>query len=58
MQRPQQDDQDARAYLAEVGFKALPGFVRDLKGYEIALLKAKRSPKRVRTRSMTKLLCW
>ena len=30
-----------RAYLAEVGFKALPGFVRDLKGYEIALLEGK-----------------
>ncbi len=37
----QQDDADARAYLAEVGFKALPGFVRDLKGYEIALLEGK-----------------
>ncbi len=36
-----QDDADARAYLAEVGFKALPGFVRDLKGYEIALLEGK-----------------
>ncbi len=38
---PPQDDLDARAYLAEVGFKALPGFVRDLKGYEIALLEGK-----------------
>ena len=37
----QQDDNDARAYLAEVGFKALPGFVRDLKAYEIALLEGK-----------------
>jgi chromosome partitioning protein len=37
----QQDDSDARAYLAEVGFKALPGFVRDMKGYEIALLEGK-----------------
>jgi cellulose biosynthesis protein BcsQ len=37
----QQDDADARAYLAEVGFKALPGFVRDLKAYEIALLEGK-----------------
>ncbi len=36
-----EDDQDARAYLAEVGFKALPGFVRDLKGYEVALLEGK-----------------
>ncbi len=36
-----EDDRDARAYLAEVGFKALPGFVRDLKGYEIALLEGK-----------------
>ena len=36
-----QDDADARAYLAEVGFKALPGFVRDLKAYEIALLEGK-----------------
>ncbi len=36
-----QDDHDARAYLGEVGFKALPGFVRDLKGYEIALLEGK-----------------
>jgi chromosome partitioning protein len=37
----QQDDSDARAYLAEVGFKALPGFVRDLKEYEVALLEGK-----------------
>ncbi|MFZ1074767.1 MAG: hypothetical protein WAN50_00105, partial [Minisyncoccia bacterium] len=37
----QQDDADARAYLAEVGFKALPGFVRDLKAYEVALLEGK-----------------
>jgi chromosome partitioning protein len=37
----EQDDGDARAYLAEVGFKALPGFVRDLKEYEIALLEGK-----------------
>jgi chromosome partitioning protein len=36
-----QDDQDARAYLAEVGFQALPGYVRDLKAYEIALLEGK-----------------
>ena len=36
-----EDDRDARAYLAEVGFKALPGFVRDLKDYEIALLEGK-----------------
>jgi cellulose biosynthesis protein BcsQ len=36
-----QDDTDARAYLSEVGFKALPGFVRDLKAYEIALLEGK-----------------
>src|SRR3974390_1235037 len=36
-----QDDIDARAYLAEVGFKALPGFVRDMKTYEIALLEGK-----------------
>jgi chromosome partitioning protein len=35
------DDIDARAYLAEAGFKALPGFVRDLKTYEIALLEGK-----------------
>jgi hypothetical protein len=28
-------------YLAEVGFKALPGFVRDLKDYEVALLEGK-----------------
>lgn len=37
----EQDDADARAYLAEVGFKALPGFTRDLKEYEIALLQGK-----------------
>ena len=37
----EQDDRDARAYLAEVGFKALPGFVRDLKAYEIAVLEGK-----------------
>jgi cellulose biosynthesis protein BcsQ len=36
-----QDDHDARAYLGEVGFPALPGFVRDLKAYEIALLEGK-----------------
>jgi cellulose biosynthesis protein BcsQ len=36
-----QDDGDARAYLAEVGFKALPGFVRDMKEYEVALLEGK-----------------
>jgi cellulose biosynthesis protein BcsQ len=36
-----EDDRDARAYLAEVGFKALPGFVRDVKDYEIALLEGK-----------------
>jgi chromosome partitioning protein len=36
-----QDDADARAYLAEAGHKALPGFVRDLKAYEIALLEGK-----------------
>ena len=36
-----EDDRDARAYLAEVGFKALPGFVRDMKDYEIALLQGK-----------------
>ena len=36
-----EDDRDAREYLAEVGFKALPGFVRDLKDYEIALLQGK-----------------
>jgi len=36
-----QDDADARAYLAEVGFEALPGYVRDLRAYEIALLEGK-----------------
>jgi hypothetical protein len=36
-----EDDRDAGAYLTEVGFKALPGFVRDLKDYEIALLEGK-----------------
>ena len=36
-----EDDRDARAYLADVGFKALPGFVRDLKAYEVALLQGK-----------------
>ena len=36
-----EDDRDARAYLDEVGFKALPGFVRDMKDYEIALLQGK-----------------
>ena len=36
-----QDDADARAYLAEVGFAALPGYVRDLRAYEIALLEGK-----------------
>ena len=37
----QQDDSDARAYLTEVGFKALPGFTRDMKEYEVALLEGK-----------------
>ena len=37
----EQDDQDARAYLTEAGYQALPGFVRDLKPYEIALLEGK-----------------
>ena len=37
----EQDDKDAREYLAEVGYKALPGFMRDRKGYEIALLEGK-----------------
>lgn len=36
-----EDDRDARAYLADAGFKALPGYVRDLKAYEIALLEGK-----------------
>jgi hypothetical protein len=36
-----QDDHDARAYLGEVGFQALPGFVRDMKAYEVALLEGK-----------------
>ena len=36
-----EDDRDARAYLAEAGFNALPGFVRDLKASEIALLEGK-----------------
>jgi chromosome partitioning protein len=36
-----EDESDARAWLAEAGFKALPGFVRDLKAYEIALLEGK-----------------
>ena len=37
----EQDDRDARAYLGAVGFEALPGFVRDEKEYEIALLQGK-----------------
>jgi len=36
-----EDDREARDYLAEVGFTALPGFVRDMKDYEIALLQGK-----------------
>ena len=36
-----EDDTDARAYLAEAGYQALPGFVRDLKVYEVALLQGK-----------------
>jgi hypothetical protein len=36
-----EDDRDARAYLAEASYPALPGFVRDLKTYEIALLEGK-----------------
>ncbi len=53
-----QDDQDARAYLSEVGFKALPGFVRDLKGYEIALLQGKAITETGEVCSTTKLSCW
>jgi cellulose biosynthesis protein BcsQ len=37
----EQDDRDARAYLGEAGYGALPGFVRDERGYEIALLQGK-----------------
>ena len=37
----EQDDRDARAYLGEVGYEALPGFVRDEKEYEIALSQGK-----------------
>ena len=37
----EEDDRDARAYLGAVGFKALPGCVRDEKEYEIALLRGK-----------------
>ena len=37
----ERDDRDARAYLSEVGYVALPGFVRDEKEYEIALLQGK-----------------
>ncbi|MGO9486635.1 MAG: ParA family protein [Rhodomicrobium sp.] len=37
----ERDDRDARAYLGEVGYEALPGFVRDEKEYEIALLQGK-----------------
>jgi cellulose biosynthesis protein BcsQ len=37
----EQDERDARAYLGEVGFDALPGAVRDEKEYEIALLQGK-----------------
>jgi chromosome partitioning protein len=36
-----QDDKDARAYLGEAGYEALPGYVRDLKPYEVALLQGK-----------------
>jgi hypothetical protein len=36
-----QDDRDGRAYLAEAGFEALPGYTRDLKTYEVALLQGK-----------------
>ena len=35
------DDHDARAYLKEAGFEALPGFVRDLKTYEVAMLEGR-----------------
>lgn len=36
-----EDDADARACLAQVGFQALPGHVRDMSEYEIALLEGK-----------------
>ena len=35
------DDSDARAYLKEAGYDALPGFIRDLKTYEVAMLEGK-----------------
>ena len=53
-----EDDRDARTYLAEVGFKALPGFVRDLKDYEIVCWKAKPSPRLTKSSSMRKPSCW
>ena len=37
----EKDDADARAYLAEVGFQALPGYTRDMRGYEVALLEGR-----------------
>jgi D-serine deaminase-like pyridoxal phosphate-dependent protein len=36
-----EDDRDARAYLAEAGFEALPGFVSDMKGLRMAASSAR-----------------
>ena len=35
------DNNDARAYLKLAGYEALPGFTRDLKTYEVAMLEGK-----------------
>jgi len=37
----ERDDTDARVYLKEAGYEALPGFIRDLKSYEVAMLEGK-----------------
>jgi cellulose biosynthesis protein BcsQ len=35
------DNDDARAYLKSAGYEALPGFIRDLKTYEVAMLEGR-----------------
>jgi chromosome partitioning protein len=37
----ERDNSDARTYLKSAGYEALPGFTRDLKTYEVAMLEGK-----------------
>ena len=37
----EKDDADARVYLKQAGYEALPSFIRDLKTYEVAMLEGR-----------------